>query len=197
MLSKRQFNLLVYLMVALLVLNLSAIGTLLWLRSKPATPTFKECTVSDKYKRHSFRKYDEKIQERVGFDEAQMEAFRALRAAHFEEIRSITREIHQTRQLHFATIRKAPPEVRKLDSLNNRVGVLHQQWSESTTRFLMDAVEISTPEQREALFDLLEEGHKRFASRRRAIHGQHNPHAPGGSCSDTPAIKSGRRCSNE
>jgi len=176
MINKKQFNLLVWLVIVLLVLNVSALGTILWLRSNPINPSFAECNVPRKYKKHSFRMHDQKLREQVGFDDEQMEAFASLRETHFGEIREITRDIRETRKHHFDAIRSEVPEPGLLDSLNQRTGVLHRTWSESTTRFLLAARDICQPEQRETLFRVLQEGHKMHHSSR------HGPKAKYHSC---------------
>jgi hypothetical protein len=179
MINKKQFNILVWLVIVLLVLNVSALGTILWFRSNPINPSFSECNVPRKYKKHSFRMHDQKLREQVGFDDEQMEAFAALRESHFGEIREITRDIQNTRKHHFDAIRAETPEPQLLDSLNKRTGDLHRLWSESATLFLLAASDICEPEQRETLFTVLQEGHKRHFS------SHHRPKGRYKSCDST------------
>jgi len=186
MLNKKQFRILVWMVIALLALNISAIGTILWLRINQPKASFTVCDAPRHYKKHSFAKYDERIKEEVGFDEKQMDDFRELRENHFQEIREINRELKETRLAHFQLIQQGDDNNDLLDSLNRRVGELHERWSGSATGFLLGARQICNPEQVSDLFRVIMESRRDHHKRpgHPAADRYHHRH-PKRNCNDT------------
>lgn len=156
MINRKQFRLLVWLVIILLALNLSAIGTILWMRFTGPIPGREPGECSYPLKKKHFRMHDEIIKNEVGFDEKQLESFRQLREKHFTEIREITSDIEKTRELQFKTIRDNNADPDFTDSLSKRTGDLHHKWAVSSARFLNAAKDLCTPEQHEKLFRYLE-----------------------------------------
>ncbi len=183
MLNRKQFRILVWMVIALLALNISALGTIVWLRVNQPKASFTVCDAPGKYKKHSFRMYDQRISEEVGFDEEQLEQFRSLRETHFQEIREINRKLKETRAVHFQLIHKGEDNSHLLDSLNKRVGELHHQWSGSATKFLLGARQICTPDQIPGLFRVIMESRRdRHSGHRHSKSGRH--HSRHHHCSD-------------
>jgi Spy/CpxP family protein refolding chaperone len=154
--NTKHYKILVWLVLVLLVLNIAALGTILWFRFMPKPPLIDQ----PKKERSCFRMHDEFIKESIGLDGAQLEQFIAIRDKHFKEISEISEEVRNTRKYQFTLLKKGNPDPVILDSLHNQFGDLHQQWSESSSRFLMDAGAICSAEQREKLFDMLEKSRK-------------------------------------
>ncbi len=156
MINTKQFRLLVWLVIILLALNVSAVATILWMRFSAQKPGPEKTEFILKTKKRHFRLHDEMIKNEVGLNDRQIEAFRQLRDKHFSEIRDITTDIDKTRELQFISIRDKNADPEFIDSLSKRTGELHYQWSVSSSIFLNDVKDLCTPEQKEKLFNLLE-----------------------------------------
>lgn len=159
MINKRHFNILVWLVIALLALNLSALGTFLWYRFGDAPPMNQRDCRQQSGKQH-FGMHDAYIRNEIGFDSVQLKEFALIREAHFNEIKSVNQSIRNTRKLQFKILKQPQPSSVTLDSLSRQIGLLHQQWAMSSTDFILKTRELCTPEQQEKLFLMLEKGRK-------------------------------------
>jgi len=154
--NTKHYKILVWLVLVLLVLNISALGTILWFRFAQKPP-MRDAPMKEK---SCFRMHDDFIREEIGLNDAQMDQFVAIRDKHFAEIRKISEEVRNTRKYQFHQLRNIDNDKSAVDSLNGRIGELHRLWSESSARFLTDAGAICSPEQRDKMFDMLEKSRK-------------------------------------
>ncbi|MFO7722416.1 MAG: hypothetical protein R6V49_04245, partial [Bacteroidales bacterium] len=95
--NTKHYKILVWLVLVLLVLNISALGTILWFRFAQKPP-IRDVPVKDQ---SCFRMHDDFIREEIGLNDAQMNRFVALRDKHFEEIRGISEQVRSTRMYQF------------------------------------------------------------------------------------------------
>jgi len=160
MINTRQFRILVWLVLVLLVLNVSALITIMWMRHNPPPLQMHDTECPKIHGKHLFKKHDALMQEEAGLNDAQMKAIRALRKTHFAEIRQINAEIRQTREYQFEQLRQGNPGQAQIDSISARIGALHQQWSLSSAQFLTGIGNLCTPDQREKVFDALKKSRK-------------------------------------
>jgi Spy/CpxP family protein refolding chaperone len=154
--NQKNYKILVWLVLILLVLNISALGTFLWFHFAQKPPQVENL----RNQKNCFRMHEDFIREGVGLNEEQLTQFIAIRDKHFEEIKIISEEVQNTRKYQFQQVRKGGVPVATIDSLNQRIGELHSQWAESSTRFLIGTSELCTPEQRDKMFDLFEKSRK-------------------------------------
>lgn len=154
--NPKQNKILVWMVITLLIVNLSVLGTLIWMRFFTSTPVT-ESVLSRKYDKHKkhFRFHDNYMKEKIGFNDDQMEMFVSLRAEHFEKIKALKAEIDSTRSLQFYAIQNDMIEKEYLDSLIYRIGLLHRKWAKLSTDFMLNAKEICTPEQEQKFFKML------------------------------------------
>lgn len=167
MINRKQFRVLVWLVIGLLVLNVSALATIFLMRQNPPVPPMMEDECPKARGRHFFRMHDEMMQKEAGLNEQQMEVFRSLRNSHFGEIKKINREINQSREWQFEQLRVRNLTHVELDSISRRIGQLHQQWAISSATFLTEVGELCSPEQRDRVFDLLKKSRKHHGSKSR------------------------------
>jgi len=156
--NKQSYKILVWLVVALLILNLSALGAMLWFRNSPPPPPKKPYSMNQD--KPGMRFHDTYISEEVGFNDQQLEQFKELRNYHLEDIKRISDEIEKTKQLQFKAVRQDNTDATLLDSLNKRMGELHYLWSRSSGDFLLKVKSICTEEQRDKMFTMLERSRK-------------------------------------
>lgn len=155
--NRQNYRLLVWLVIILLMLNISALGTILWFRYTMPPPETK-CQVG---KPGQHRKmHDAFIREELKFDETQMKQFTALRDKHFGEIKEIKGDIENTRKLQFKAVQEGSADQSYLDSLSTRIGFLHQQWAVSSTTFLQKTAAVCNDEQRPRFFTMLEKSRR-------------------------------------
>lgn len=155
--NRQNYRLLVWLVIILLVLNISALGTILWFRYTMPPPKTK-CQVEQPEQHRKM--HDAFIREELKFDETQMKQFTVLRDKHFSEIKEIKGDIEKTRKLQFKAVQEKNSDQNFLDSLSNRIGALHQQWAVSSTEFLQKASSLCNDEQRPRFFTLLEQSRR-------------------------------------
>lgn len=156
--NRQNYKILVWLVIALLILNISALGAILWFRYY--TPPLPGKPYSIKKEQPGMRFHDSFIREEVGLDDDQLQKFTELRDLHLKEIKEISAEIEKTRQFQLETIRQDDTDTEVLDSLNKRMGKLHYSWSVSSGDFLLKVKSICTEEQREKMFSMLERSRK-------------------------------------
>lgn len=178
--NKQNYKLLVWLVIILGILNLTALGTFLWLRL--STPEIAGCTYSPKQHQHQMHKFDVLMRDELGFDDAQFQKFSAIRNQHFEKIKEIKVELEKVRKEQFALLRQENVNQVMLDSLNNRIGTLHQSWAQQSINFLQETQLICTPSQKTRMLDLMEQGKMNPMKRK----GKHLNHEKGASCRMDP-----------
>jgi hypothetical protein len=177
MINKRHFNILVWLVIALLALNLSALGTFLWFRFGD-TPPMNQRDCRQKSGKQHFGMHDAYIRNEIGFDSVQMKEFARIREIHFTEIKTVNQSIRKTRKLQFEMLKQPQPNSVTLDSLSRQIGLLHHQWAMSSTDFILKTRELCTPVQQEKLFLMLEKGRNDEVFKAR----HHFRHRKGDSC---------------
>ncbi|HRZ42016.1 MAG TPA: hypothetical protein P5228_04865 [Bacteroidales bacterium] len=156
--NRQNYRLLVWLVIILLVLNVSALGTILWFRHTLPSPPETRCRAENQGQHN--RLHDAFIKEELQFDEAQMKQFIVLRDKHFSEIKEIREDIEATRKLQFMAVQEKNADPNYLDSLSSRIGLLHQKWSVSSTEFLQKASAVCNDEQRLRFFTFMEQSRK-------------------------------------
>jgi hypothetical protein len=156
--NRQNYKVLVWLVIILLILNISTLGTILWFRIQNNNRPYKTCQAGDKVQK--MKMHDAFVKEELGFNEDQMKKFTVLRDKHIREIELIKGEIEKTRKLQFESIRDTSAGPAFIDSLNRKIGELHMVWARNSTEFLRQSGSFCTPDQRVRMFDMLERSRK-------------------------------------
>ncbi len=156
--NQRHYKILVWLVIIMLILNISALGTILWFRF--FTPPPAECTYLPRNRPDHFHLHDEFIRKEMGLDGNQLRQFSSLRDKHLQDIRTLATDIEAARKELFKEVQKENPDQAVLDSFSIRIGNLHTAWSRSSVAFMMEAKGVCNPDQQAKMFKMLERSRK-------------------------------------
>jgi Spy/CpxP family protein refolding chaperone len=144
--KEKRVKILVWATIILLVLNISVLGTLVYYRitEKPPTPFF------GKGEHHKF------MEKELNFNEEQIESFNELRVKHHKSMKPVIKEIQETKRAIFSELKNGGTQQDKIDSLHNRIGMLHKHLSKLSEEHYRSLMEVCNEEQKEKLHTIMQ-----------------------------------------
>jgi len=140
---------LLYLVILITLINLSALGTILYQRYKISQP----CEPGSSF---------ERVKKEVGLSAAQVEQFQVHRRAFHAELDSLDRLLATERRLLAAEIRTVNPDSVRIAAVVERIGQLQQQSQYRVIGHFFQIKKILTPDQQKKFFAIALE---RFVAR--------------------------------
>jgi len=129
-------NLVIISIAVLLIVNIAAIGTVLYL-------TYKKPQMSEHPSQESLRT----IREKLKLNAAQKDAFEMFQKDYQEKTKDVFVEMHQKRVMMMDEFSKEKPDSMVLYDLAKQTGVLHENLKRLTINHLLDLKEVCNKEQ--------------------------------------------------
>ena len=142
-------RILLYLAILITLVNLSALGTILYQRHKISQP----CEPGIGF---------ERVKKEVGLTAAQIEQFQVYRQVFHAELDSLDRLLATERRLLAEEISAVNPDSARITAIVNRIGQLQQQSQYRVIKHFFQIKQILTSEQQEKFFNIVLE---RFVGR--------------------------------
>ena len=133
--------------VALLIFNLTTIGTILYNKYRDGNET-KSITLNSENNNQLNCRY---FRQKVGFDQKQMEVFRTANMEFRPKANQIIQQIDALKNQMFTELKKDKSDTLRLDRLSIETGNLHAQLKKETNRFYLKIKTVCTPKQLQQL----------------------------------------------
>lgn len=190
-------------LILLFVINIAALGTIIYQNHKYKAPTKEEeyskrpWHDKDKEERgkdfrhkghkdedHEKRKgnrFDHYIKDELDFNEDQYSEFLELRKKNKEKGHTIVKKLSQKREEMMAELATENPDTAKLKQIAEQIGNLHEQLKKGTIKHFIQVKSICNPTQKEKLNELIQkmEKHKENSHRREQNPGYKQQQKPG------------------
>ncbi len=143
--KEQKVKIIVWLAIILIILNLSVLATMAWLRvsDKPLSRDYKP------EKQYRF------MERELGFDENQIAQFNAIQQKHRDNIKDIFNQITEKKGLIYEELKKETPNDKILDALHKEIGNLHYTLSQYSTSHYMEVMQICDAQQKDKLHDIM------------------------------------------
>ena len=134
---------LIGIVVLLLILNLTTVGTILYNKYKKGAED--KSIVLNEAGNNMLNCHF--IKESVGFDQKQMQAFRTANLEFRPKANRIIAQIDTLKNSMFSELKKTKSDTLKLNALANQTGALHAELKRETNRFYLKIKTMCSPEQ--------------------------------------------------
>lgn len=142
-----KIKILQWLVVLLLLLNLSTIASIVYHKYEEKTDT--DILISDtESERRLNGRY---FRQTLGFDNEQMEAFRQANRAFQPEANAIISTIDSLKNDIFSELKKEHPDTSRLNSLSENIGNQHSKLKKETNKFYLKIKNVCDSVQKEQL----------------------------------------------
>ncbi|MCF8331728.1 MAG: periplasmic heavy metal sensor [Bacteroidales bacterium] len=156
---KKQKQLLTWIVILLVVLNLSVIGLLIFNKYSPDSTTSNYNQRDEYYNNKNRGHFDHTpgrmMNERFNFNEAQREKLIESAHLHHQTMTSYKDSIQYYRGRMIQEIAKETPDNNLLDHYINQIGLYHVKMNRATTKHFMEIKSIATPQQKDKVHDFL------------------------------------------
>lgn len=140
----RKSQILTWVIVLLLISNAATIGTILY-------HNYREKQNADQIGINTGGEINmlngRYFRQTLGFDEKQMETFRAINQAFRPSAMDLTIEIDSLKNNMFAELQKATPDTLQLNEMSKQIGVLHGRLKYETYQFYLNIKNVCTAAQ--------------------------------------------------
>ncbi|MBN2613311.1 MAG: periplasmic heavy metal sensor [Bacteroidales bacterium] len=144
-----QNRLIIGILVFLLVMNVVAVGSILFYRNKARDILTNPPFPAQRLQRmHPEGRYMQKYLE---LDENQFQNFANARNRFHENARKLANEIREKRMKMFEELEQPEPDMEKIGNIAEEIGRLHKELNIETGNYYLDIREICNPVQREKL----------------------------------------------
>lgn len=134
---------LIGMVVLLLILNITTVGTILYNKHKKTTED--KSIVLNEAGNNMLNCHF--IKESVGFDQKQMQDFRTANLEFRPKANRIISQIDTVKNRMFSELKKTKSDTLKLNALANQTGALHAELKRETNRFYLKIKTMCSPEQ--------------------------------------------------
>ncbi|HLN20888.1 MAG TPA: periplasmic heavy metal sensor [Bacteroidales bacterium] len=145
----------IWIMVLLLILNVSAIATILYLKkeeNKQAGTSPETTTGNGPSMTYSGRWFRDEL----GLTGEQMNRFTEFNPVFRQKVRQINIDLSDKRKQLLAELDSKNPDIRHLDQLSDSIGTLHSELKKATYAYYLEFKKICTPAQQEKLRSVFE-----------------------------------------
>lgn len=166
----KQKKLITWAVIILVIINLGAIGLLVYRSYTPSETTITRPAQEDRFNdnRGHRRGPGQFLQDRFQFNEAQLKKFNQSVDEHQSRMQEIKDSISLCRKKLVEEVVKDNPDTATLEEYINRTGVLHSKMQRETATHFLDIQKIASPEQKEEIRSFLLD-----MSERRAMDSRH------------------------
>ncbi|MCF8217939.1 MAG: periplasmic heavy metal sensor [Bacteroidales bacterium] len=154
----KQKKLITWAVIILVIINLGAIGLLIYRSYTPSeTTTITRPAQEDRFhdNRGHRRGPGQFLQDRFQFNEAQLEKFNQSVDEHQSRMQEIKDSISLCRKKLVEEVVKDNPDTATLEEYIKRTGILHSKMQRETTNHFLEIQKIASPEQKEEIRSFL------------------------------------------
>jgi Spy/CpxP family protein refolding chaperone len=139
--------------IVLLVVNITAIGTMVYTLNKihrdAGVESYYDYPAKKKDFHNDFRRKNmaKKIQKRMGYSDEQMKIFKEIRLEHMNNMRNNKIELRKAQMMLFDEVSLENPDLNKIKSLKKKILDIEGKIMDESVSFYSKLKENSTPEQ--------------------------------------------------
>ena len=146
-----RYNILFWLIIILLIINISAITTIFFGISIKDKKDVRPLPHKTEYRRHHEGRFFDKS---LNLTEEQHEQFRKAKHKFYSEAKKIAGQMHKKRVEFINELASDEPDTIKLQEIANEIGVLHSKLKYQTYKHYLNMKSICTEEQEEKLIKI-------------------------------------------
>ena len=177
--TKIKKTLLIGTIIILLVVNISALSTIIYNKKVRAKKQDEISNVQDGIRRQGMRRF---LQEELNLSEEQFHEFQDINTNYSRDSRKIAFQMREKRYEMMKEIAKKNPNSENLDQIAQDIGSLHYELKKLTINHFTELKDICTEEQQKILHEMfiqmlsIQDGERMEREHRRKNRGNHEKH---------------------